>query len=314
MLGDACTFDKVNITKMWNCYFLMILTFTFDVYFTEGLKWKTEPLPVNKCKGQTAHFTWEYIKEPHEEITQLQWIFNTTVLIAYSSMNQGFNVEPNYQGRVNQSGENGIWLHNISSKDIGDYTLYPLIKWDESPNIQTVQLNVIEPALEQNCSCAKLSDFPKERNGESYKIAVGSCNFEISSSFCCPVGLVIQYCVDDPLKFCTSISNSYNVTKNITQSIIVTPEEDPAGKNDLYVDLLKQKKTMNAVLGISIVCMLVMFIIMGILFRVCWFLRLMNSKTLKKIIISTSASEENPTSPLQRHDVDYEKHKWGCFN
>ncbi|KAL3886177.1 hypothetical protein ACJMK2_026186, partial [Sinanodonta woodiana] len=178
-----------------------------------GLKWKTEPLPVNKCKGQTAKLTWEYIIEPGEEITQLQWIFNTTVLIAYSSMHQGFNVEPMYQGRVNQSGETGILLHNISSKDIGDYTLYPLIKWDENPNIQTIQLNVIEPAMQPDCSCTSILSFPEVRNGQNYQIVVGSCNLEINSSFCCPVGLVSQYCVDDPLKNCTPIRNHNNVTQ-----------------------------------------------------------------------------------------------------
>ncbi|KAL3886092.1 hypothetical protein ACJMK2_026115, partial [Sinanodonta woodiana] len=189
-----------------------------------GLTWITDPLPVNKCKGQTANFTWKYVNEPDEEITELHWIFNTTVLIAYSSMHQGFNVMPKYQGRVNQSGETGILLHTISSKDIGYYTLYPLIKWEESPNIQTVWLNVIEAVTKPDCSCAILSDFPAVRNGETYKISVGSCNLEINSSFCCPVGLVIQYCENDPSKFCTNISNPNKVTKSTSQSRIVTQE------------------------------------------------------------------------------------------
>ncbi|KAL3886099.1 hypothetical protein ACJMK2_026120 [Sinanodonta woodiana] len=302
--------------KMWNCHFLMILTFTFDIYFTEGLKWITDPLPVNKCKGQTANFNWEYIKELDEEITELHWIFNTTVLIAYSSMHQGFNVMPKYQGRVNQSGETGILLHNISSKDIGNYTLYPLIKWEESPNIQTVWLNVIEAVTKPDCSCAKLSDFPEVRNGETHKITVGSCNLEINSSFCCPEGLENQYCVNDPVKLCTPIRNHTNVTESTTQSRIVT---HPAGKNDLSIDLLKQMNTINWVLGISIVCMLVMFITLGMVLRVFCLIHMnykkLNTTTVsedkrKKIISGASLLEDKHDNEeslsLEMQDVNHD--------
>ncbi|KAK3605214.1 hypothetical protein CHS0354_038651 [Potamilus streckersoni] len=199
------------------CSFLFLI-WIFRVDLMVGLKWTTIPPPINKCVGQDVTFMWTYEKEASEEIRQLKFIVNDTKQIAYKSVRNGFNVVPEYKGRVEARNETGILLKNISAKDTGTYILYPIIAQEEGPNIQSIWLNVIENTRQQWCTCKRLPLSTEWRKGQSFSIVMEGCHLELNSSFCCPKGPAIEYCESDPQKLCEPIGNRNYITDSTIQS------------------------------------------------------------------------------------------------
>ncbi|KAK3605204.1 hypothetical protein CHS0354_038641 [Potamilus streckersoni] len=242
---------------------LLLLRATFEM--TEGIIWISKTRQVNMCKGKTAHMTWKYVQEPGEDIKQLQWLFNRTELIASISVRHGFNVELNYKGRVERSGDNGILLKNISTQDIGNYTLYPVRAWEESPNIQSVWLNVIDPAMRKECSCTKLPILTHWRSGRTLKIMAEGCKFQINSSFCCPKGPEIQYCAKNPQKFCVSILNTSNLHESAAQNTSqykVVPQHGEVTENTVLYSKPLDHHWWNLIATLSVLLMNVLIIVL----------------------------------------------------
>ncbi|KAK3605206.1 hypothetical protein CHS0354_038643 [Potamilus streckersoni] len=250
--------------KVWDStgYFLLILTLNFKMNFIKGIIWTSNPSPVIKCKGDNVHLTWKYVKEPGEDIKQLQWLFNRTELIASISVRHGFNVELNYKGRVERSsGDNGILLKNISAQDIGNYTLYPVRAWEESPNIQSVWLNVIEPTMKPECMCESLLNSTEWSSGKTFGTVAVGCNLKINSSFCCPKGPDIEYCVNDPEKLCVSLNLTENSTQNRnpdgntegTTQNFVNEQKVPSGKDETDAILLDLHRNNYIIISVLII-------------------------------------------------------------
>ncbi|KAK3605212.1 hypothetical protein CHS0354_038649 [Potamilus streckersoni] len=237
-----------------------------------GLKWTTIPTPINKCIGQDVTFMWSYEEEAGEEIKQLKFIVNATKEIAYKSVRNGFNVKPEYKGRVEARNETGILLKNISAKDTGNYTLYPIIAKENSPNVQSIWLNVIAITLPQWCTCERFLLSTEWISGQTFSIVAADCHLEINSSFCCPKGPVIEYCVSDPQKLCVPIRNTINITESTTQSrgpnylnestsqTIVVPEKTNDEKDFLDpVDVMEEQNLLY--LLVAITCMNIYLVI-----------------------------------------------------
>ncbi|KAK3609627.1 hypothetical protein CHS0354_038630 [Potamilus streckersoni] len=224
--------SQQSISKRWNLYFLLIIILTWCIVYTEGIIWSYIPSEINKCPGQAAILHWDFRTEPGEEVRMLQWFINSTILIAYSSSKLGFRVSTEYKGRVEQSGYAGIVIHELSTQDTGNYTLYAKIAWNTTPNVRSVWLNVVEPRTDNFCSCehfkAPLQSFIQDlSSGKTVNIQVGDCSVLINSSVCCVLVPTIQYCDNNTQMFCVTIDIKFFMSTSTTRTRIVTQKTGP---------------------------------------------------------------------------------------